>query len=133
MVVEMNGDSKSGRFNALLEAYLDTGVVPPIDTLSDDERRELDAIGHVVEALRDRAYAVPALESDPVAHMLGLLPQASKTLNPTKLQAAMKASGIKASDVASKLASRGWEVSTRDVFNWSAKNASMVPLRLLMQ
>ncbi|MBY6413933.1 hypothetical protein HQ346_19750 [Rhodococcus sp. BP-252] len=130
-MIEVNGDSKSRRFDALLEAYLDTGVTSGFENASDDERRELDAVRRVVEALRDRAYAVPALDNDPVAQMLGLVPKASKTLNPVKLQAAMKSTGMKASEIASRLASSEWEVSTRDVFNWSAKNASMVPPALI--
>ena len=62
----------------------------------------------------------PPLADDPVAAMLGLVPDPEFELDGKALASARKRSGLTVSSRASLLAERGWEVSGKDVFAWES-------------
>jgi len=64
----------------------------------------------------------PPLDEDPVAAMLGLVPDAGMTLDAKALATARKSAGLSISALAGKLARRGWGVTTRDIFAWERGN-----------
>ncbi len=82
----------------------------------------------IADLLWEAAHGAPPLEQDPVAAMLGLVPDISRSLKEGALRQAIQAAGLKPSTLAQKLSDRGWEVSTRDVFNWQTRgDASVSP------
>ena len=85
----------------------------------------------VADLLWESAHGAPPLEQDPVAAMLGLVPDSTRSLNNDALKQAMKAAGLTASSLAEKLSERGWEVATRDVFNWQTQTDALVPPALI--
>lgn len=70
----------------------------------------------------------PPLADDPVAAMLGLVPDSEFELDGKALTSARKGSGMTVSLLASRLTGRGWKVSGRDIFAWeSGRGAPRVP------
>lgn len=70
----------------------------------------------------------PPLADDPVAAMLGLVPDSELELDGKALSSARKRSGLTVSALAKRLSDRGWEVTGRDIFAWeSGKNLPRVP------
>ena len=89
-----------------------------------DLRALLDAADLAWEAEQEP----PPLPEDPVAAMLGLVPDPEIALDGKALAAARKRAGLSVSGLAAKMADRGWDVTSRDVFGWeSNKNAPQVP------
>lgn len=70
----------------------------------------------IADLLWEAAHGAPPLEQDPVAAMLGLVPDSAHSLNNTALKQAMQRAGLKTSDLAERLSKRGWDVANRDVF-----------------
>lgn len=85
----------------------------------------------IADLLWETAHGAPPLERDPVAAMLGLVPDSSRALSDSALKRAMQAAGLKPSALAEKLTERGWEVATRDVFNWQTRGSASVPPALI--
>lgn len=85
----------------------------------------------IVDLLWEAAHGAPPLEQDPVAAMLGLVPDSSRSLSDSALKQAMQTAGLKPSSLAEKLTDRGWEVATRDVFNWQNRGDASVPPALI--
>lgn len=85
----------------------------------------------IADLLWEASHGAPPLEQDPVAAMLGLVPDSTRSLNNAALKEAMKTAGLKTSSLAEKLSARGWEVANRDVFNWQARNDAIVPPALI--
>ncbi len=77
------------------------------------------------------AHSAPALEDDPIAAMLGAIPDAGYQLDPRAFKRAREASGLQPTTVAAALAKRGWQVTIRDVFTWELKGAPNVSPALL--
>ena len=75
----------------------------------------------IADLLWEAAHGAPPLEQDPVAAMLGLVPDSSRSLSDRALKQAMQTAGLKPSALVEKLMDRGWEVATRDVFNWQRR------------
>lgn len=74
------------------------------------------------------AQGAPPLADDPLAAMLGLVPDPDLELDGKALTVARKARGLTVSTVAQQLTARGWDVTSRDVFAWeSGKNCPRVP------
>jgi len=70
----------------------------------------------------------PPLADDPVAAMLGLVPDSDFELDGKALAGARKRAGMTVSALAQRLTARGWEVTSKDVFAWeSGKNLTRVP------
>lgn len=85
----------------------------------------------IANLLWEAAHSAPPLEHDPVAAMLGLVPDSSRSLSDGALKKAMQASGLKPSALAERLSERGWEVVTRDVFNWQTRSDASAPPALI--
>jgi DNA-binding transcriptional regulator YiaG len=71
--------------------------------------------------------AIPALEDDPVALGLGLVPGPKDVLSPMRLRSARKEARLKIGEVASALRSRGWEVTSQTIFDWEQKPVQVAP------
>jgi hypothetical protein len=99
--------------------------------LADAHAIELVELLDIADLLWEAAQAAPPLERDPVAAMLGLVPDRSRTLSGTALKQAMQTAGLQVSALAHLLSARGWEVATRDVFNWQTRNTASVPPALI--
>lgn len=85
----------------------------------------------IADLLWEAAHGAPPLEHDPVAAMLGLVPDSAHSLNNAALKQALKGAGLKTSDLAEKLSERGWRVANRDVFNWQTRSDAIVPPALI--
>lgn len=120
--------------DAALEGAIDLhvrGGTPALEEFEDDQRGEIQELLRIADLLWEEAHGAPPLEDDPVAAMLGLVPDASRSLDPRALSKITKSAGIKASGLAQALTERGWDVSTRDVFNWQAKGSLEVSPALI--
>lgn len=120
--------------DAVLEAAINLhvqGRSPAPEELEEDQRAEIQALLKVADLLWDEAHGAPPLEDDPVAAMLGLVPDHARLLDPRALTRVTKSAGIKASGLAQALTERGWDVSTRDVFNWQTKGSHEVSPALI--
>lgn len=91
---------------------------------------EAEVLMRVADLLAEQAMGAPALEQDPVAAALGLVPDPLFALDPAKFAAARRRADLAPSRLAQLLASRGWEVTEREVFGWT-KRAEQVPPALL--
>lgn len=92
---------------------------------------EAVALLNIADLLWEATQGAPPLERDPVAAMLGLVPDGTCSLNGLALKQALKTAGLQVSMLAQKLTDRGWDVSTRDVFNWQTRNDATVPPALI--
>lgn len=96
-----------------------------------DEEEYVAALTDVADLLWEKAHGAPPLSSDPVAAMLGLVPDPERTLNGKALTRARKNARLTTSQLAERLASRGWDVQTRDVFRWENRSTSDVAPALI--
>lgn len=70
----------------------------------------------------------PPLADDPVAAMLGLVPDSELELDGKALSRARKSAGLTVSALAKRLTDRGWDVTAKDIFTWEGgKNLPRVP------
>lgn len=76
--------------------------------------------------VRESVLIVPPRAFDPIAAMLGLVPDPSLRLDGAKFAKRCKARGQKPNSLAAALADRGWRVSAADVFRWQSGNTSDV-------
>lgn len=93
---------------------------------------ERDSVLRALLEAADVAWAsqqsAPPIADDPVAAMLGLVPDPETELDGKALAGARKRAGLTVSALAARLAERGWDVSSRDVFAWeNGRNAPQVP------
>lgn len=77
------------------------------------------------------AHGAPPLEQDPVAAILGVVPDPGFQLDAAALNRACKASHVKPTALAARLLARGWTVETSDVFRWQTRAAPEVPPALI--
>ncbi|TFD79412.1 hypothetical protein [Cryobacterium fucosi] len=80
----------------------------------DEDTRELLEVAELLR-LND---AVPPLERDPVAAMLGLIVDPAVALSSRAFTTARRNSGLAPSALAAKLRDRGWQISAADVTRW---------------
>lgn len=94
----------------------------------DDERERSDLVAllDTADALWLSAHGAPPLAEDPVAALLGLVPERQCSLDPRGLKQARKRAGLTVSDLADRLRQRGWEVDKNDVFRWETRSAADV-------
>lgn len=111
----------------LLDAALEHGAGVDRAELSLDARALLE----VADLLWESAHGAPALENDPVAAMLGLVPDAGVTLDTKSLTRLRKRSGLRVAELARRLQVRGWQVDGSDVFRWETRSAAEVPPALI--
>lgn len=95
-----------------------------------DDSASLDPeSAEIAELLRITAHGAPPLANDPIAAMLGLIPDSSCRLDSGRLKVARKRAGAKPSEVANQLRRRGWDYATRNVTRWetSSHEAASLP------
>jgi DNA-binding transcriptional regulator YiaG len=90
-----------------------------------EEGISLDAL------LAAAAYQPPSLENDPAAKLLGLVPNSHRSLSPSALKKARMRAGLKTSELAQRLVSKGWHVRASDVLGWETKSSRTVPPALI--
>lgn len=127
----MNKDEQQDRFSDLVTARsLDPGMPPPQDVTA-QEWAEIGRLAALESALFDHTHGAPPLEEDPVAAMLGLVPDPHLALDGSALARARKKAKLKVSDVARALRGRGWDVTTGDVARWESRaGAALAPTLL---
>lgn len=89
-------------------------------------REDLTALVDTADLLWLSAHGAPPLEDDPVAAMLGLIPDRECSLDSKALTKARKRVGLTVSDLAERLRERGWEFKKGDVFRWETRSAADV-------
>jgi hypothetical protein len=94
--------------------------------LNDIEREDICALSDTADLLWLAAHGAPPLADDPVAAMLGLIPDRECSLDSRALTNARKRVRLTVSDLAERLRERGWEFQQRDVFRWETRSAADV-------
>jgi transcriptional regulator with XRE-family HTH domain len=80
----------------------------------------------VADLLWEAAHGAPPLDSDPVAAMLGLVPDPGCALDPNALRRVRKNAKLAASQLADRLTARGWDVQAKDVVRWENQSSTDV-------
>ncbi|MEE6286278.1 hypothetical protein V2J52_01270 [Georgenia sp. MJ173] len=123
----MQSDNRDEEITAILDARAGQSALAAAADQSSDrpEVRELLSAADLAWASQQSA---PPLADDPVAAMLGLMPDSELELDGRALSNARKGASLTVSALVQRLAARGWEVANRDVFAWeSGKNLTHVP------
>ncbi len=94
---------------------------------SDADREEILELLRIADLTWLSAQEAPALEADPVAAMLGLVPESDCRLDSAALSRARKNARLSVSQIAERLRQRGWAFKTSDVFRWETRTAADVP------
>lgn len=106
----------------ILETFLDSkshrGVEASIADWSEEDRADITSLIEVADLMWEAGHGAPPLNADPVAAMLGLIPDPRIGLDSGALSRARRKAKLKPSDVAERLLARGWDVGARDVFRW---------------
>lgn len=79
----------------------------------------------------EATHGAPPLQSDPVAAVLGLVPDASFRLDSTAFTQQCSRQHVKPTVLAARLKARGWQVEAADVFRWQTSVASDVSPALI--
>ncbi|WP_122818954.1 hypothetical protein [Nocardioides pantholopis] len=127
---EQHGDD-SGRMARLLELPPGAERESLLSTLPEAEQAAARRLLNVADLVWEDAHGAPALEDDPVAALLGLVPDAGYQLDPAALKRVRSGAGVKASVLADRLTRRGWSVSAVDVLGWETRGAAVVPPALV--
>lgn len=69
----------------------------------------------------------PSLRDDPVAHMLGLIPDHDYAIEGFKLREARKSAGLNLGQFLDRLRIRGWDVTAREGLDWEQERTSLPP------
>lgn len=123
----MKNDERDRLVDKLIDQPQERGRLLREAALADDEREQILGIAETADALWLAAHGAPALQDDPVAAMLGLLPNDECRLSSAALRRARKRAGVSVSDVAERLHQRGWDFTHGDVFRWETRTADDVP------
>lgn len=123
----MNDDERDRFVAELIERPQERERILRDAQLSDRDREELAGLVGAADVLWLSAQGAPALEDDPVAAMLGLVPDSECRLDSAALSRARKRARLSISDVAARLRQRGWEFDKSDVFRWETRTATDVP------
>ena len=91
-------------------------------------RPELRGLLEAADIAWASQQGAPPLADDPVAAMLGLVPDAEMELDGKALSGARKQGRLTVSALAQRVAARGWDVTSKDVFAWeNGRNLPCVP------
>lgn len=105
--------------------------MPAPDDVTPEEWAQVVRLAAVEAALFDHAHGAPALEDDPVAAMLGLVPDPNLSLDGTALKRARTRAGLKVSEVARALTEEGWDITTAEVAGWESHDSTVLAPVLL--
>lgn len=123
----MNDDVRERLVGEIIENPRERERILRDAELSDRDREEIAGLVDMADGLWLSAQGAPEPADDPVAAMLGLLPDSECRLSPAALTRARKQARLSISDVAARLRQRGWEVEKSDVFRWETRTATDVP------
>ncbi len=127
----MNDDTRHDRTAELISALAAHPERPRPDDVDPGQWARLRDLAGIERDLRADAAAAPPLERDPVAALLGLIPDAHATLDQGALKRLRTATGRSVSDLATSLHGRGWDVTTSDAFRWENQSTRDVPPALI--
>ncbi len=82
------------------------------------------SLRNIADLLWEANQGAPPLREDPIAAMLGLVPDPSYALDSSKLKQARKRAGLQISDLVARLSARGWTVDKADLFRWENRSTS---------
>jgi hypothetical protein len=105
--------------------------MPAPDGVSPEEWAQVVRLAAVEAALFDHAHGAPAIQDDPVAAMLGLVPDPNLSLDGTALKRARTGAGLKVSEVARALTEEGWDITTAEVAGWESHDSTVLAPVLL--
>ena len=118
-----------------MELLLETPAGPERDRrvaeLDEAQRRKFERLTRVDNVVWESAHGAPPLQSDPVAAMLGLVPDSSFQLDSTAFTQLCSRHGLKPTKLAELLRGRGWDVDAADIFRWQTSVASDVSPALI--
>lgn len=123
----MNDDERDRLVAEMIQLPQERELILRGAEVTDRDRDDLAGIVETADALWLAAQGAPAIEDDPVAAMLGLLPDSECRLSSAALSRARKRARLSVSDVAARLRERGWEFDKSDVFRWETRTAIDVP------
>jgi len=114
------------RDNQLADLISARAVDPTLAQPSWATAEEWDTVGRLAAIERELRHGAvaPDLRDDPVAAMLGLIPDPDAQLDGAALTRLRKAARLSVGDLASRLRNRAWDVTQREVFQW--ENQSVV-------
>jgi hypothetical protein len=127
----MTKDDRDEVLANFLEARAGRVIGEDRSVLSEEDRAEVESLIEVADLLWEAGHGAPQIESDPVAAMLGLIPDPRCALDPKALARARKNARLKSSELANRLVARGWDVQVRDIFRWENQSAAEVAPALI--
>lgn len=89
-------------------------------------REDAASLRDIADLLWESNQGAPPLREDPIAAMLGLIPDRSYALDSSKLKQARKRAGLQLSDLVARLADRGWTLDRADLFRWENQSTADV-------
>lgn len=123
----MSADSRDDEIAHILDARDGGSALSSADDAA-TERSDLRDLAAAADLAWSSVQVAPSLADDPVAAMLGLVPDPDLELDSKAFASARKRSGFTVSSLAARLTARGWEVSSKDIFAWeSGKDVPRVP------
>lgn len=87
-------------------------------------QEETSSLRNIADLLWEANQGAPPLREDPIAAMLGLVPDTSYALDSGKLKQARKRAGLQISDLIARLSARGWTVDRADLYRWENQSTS---------
>jgi hypothetical protein len=114
----------------------------PDTALNTDEQQLIDDLLPWLEAFQDATEQAsadasaasapqtspePVLADDPVALMLGLVPDPASVVGGPKLKQARQRAGLKLPQLSDRLRTRGWNVTTGECLRWEMVPAALPP------
>ncbi|MFE2755356.1 hypothetical protein ACFXGA_25465 [Actinosynnema sp. NPDC059335] len=113
--------------------------IPPELALDDAQRQLVDDLAPWLDALEAAAQstsppsetaiggAPPVRRDDPVAQMLGLVPDPDVALDGRKLALARKRAKLNLAQFLERLNSRGWDATLQQAFQWEQNSTVLAP------
>ncbi|WP_431246919.1 hypothetical protein [Leifsonia xyli] len=119
----MDSDNEDDQVAAILDARKGRSALDSGADLA-EQGLELHGLLEAADLVWVSQQGAPPLAEDPVAAMLGLVPDPDIALDGRALTAARKRARLTVSALAQKLSGRGWAVSSKDVFAWESDRSS---------
>lgn len=123
----MNREDPEVRLDPLITERALNPDMPAPAGMTSEEWDDVGELAAIERELRRAASVTPPLDLDPVALMLGLVPDPRVQLDGRALARARKASGQSAADLAGRLTARGWSVTVQQVFRWENQSSHDMP------
>lgn len=119
----------------LMELLLETPAGPERDQkiaeLDEEQRSTFARLLQFDDLVWESTHGAPPLQADPVAAMLGLVPDPSFRLDSTAFTQLCSRNRLKPTKLADRLRGRGWDIDAGDVFRWQNSVASDVSPALI--